>query len=362
MGIGQKEDNKEIDIEQIIDGLKSLKESLIKEINNEFEAFQIQFNSRNNSRLFSLINESKQIMCNQLYERFEKLQNNLRPYKESKNMKTKNSQQQIRGNNFNIRENYIKKNNIKINNNQQKIESNIKNISNDKSYGNFQFPNYINELDIITPKDIQTENKLITNKLRKKALKQVDDNDNISNKTFAFFLKDVANVSRQAFNQSKELFNSMFEDFQKNVIRKKQIQSNYNKQYFSSWIKYREKNQELYGNLKYIKLDICNKKEEIINYMKELFFKLTILYFHCQLSFPPVEIDFNAKNNQFDYESMIDILNNGKGEIHFVYLPSLYSNENYLENSKLWVYMKNENSYSFNKIILDQLNKVITNQ
>ena len=360
MGTSPKDFNKEISVQQIIEGLTSLRENLIKTINNDFDEFQNQYNNRNNNEIISFINKSKQTIFNQLFNEFNNLEDKLKKYEELKNNKFKNTQQSSKGQNFNIRGKYIK-----INNNCrcQKIETNIKNSQSNKIYGNIPIPKNFNDLEVITSKDIQDENKIITIKLHKKALKQVNDNDEISNKTVAIFLKDVAYISRQAFNQSKEICKSLFDDFQKLVIKKNKIQFNYYRRPFSSWVKYIEKKTTgLYDGLKCIKVDVVNKKSEIIEYMKELFYKLSILYFHCHLSFPPIEIDFNPKSKEFDYESMIDILNNGKGEIHFTYLPALFSNENYLENAKLWVYMKTKDSYGFNNSIIEQLDKVISNQ
>ena len=80
-----------------------------------------------------------------------------------------------------------------------------------------------------------------------------------------------------------------------------------------------------------------------------LFSQLTLLYFHCELSFPNVDVDFNSEI-KFNHEKMIDFINKGnKKEVNFVILPSLFSNDNYLENGKSWVFTYKKKTLKFDK-------------
>ena len=56
------------------------------------------------------------------------------------------------------------------------------------------------------------------------------------------------------------------------------------------------------------------------------------MYFHCNISFPLIEISFEKEEN-FNSDKMIDFINRGKNrKVNFIILPSLISNGNYLEN------------------------------
>ena len=54
---------------------------------------------------------------------------------------------------------------------------------------------------------------------------------------------------------------------------------------------------------------------------------------------------------------MIDFINRGKNrKVNFVILPSLISNENYLQNGKLWVFTYSQNTFKFDGKQIDDLN------
>lgn len=218
------------------------------------------------------------------------------------------------------------------------------------------------ELDYFTPREIQKEYQKLIIKFRKKALNQINDKDNIPNKSVAFFLRDIANISRDAYRESDNIFNCQIKEFQKSTtcvnMDNEQMRNK-----FSAWVKHSEKiNLHLYDDLKKRKIDSCSKKEDLISYFQELFYQLSILYFHCALSYPKIEINFSLINKTFDHETMKDLIDNGRGNVHFVYLPSLFCNENYLEDGKLWVYTCNNKSYSFPADIINKLNKIKTHK
>ena len=83
------------------------------------------------------------------------------------------------------------------------------------------------------------------------------------------------------------------------------------------------------------------------------------MYFHCDLSFPSVKINFKKEKN-FDSEKMIDFINRGKNrKVNFVILPSLFSNDNYLQNGKFWVFTYLGNSFKFEESKLLPLEDLI---
>ena len=80
----------------------------------------------------------------------------------------------------------------------------------------------------------------------------------------------------------------------------------------------------------------CNEGK----YLVKLFYDLILLYFHCHISFPLVEIDFKAEDN-FDSNKMIDVIYMGikNRKFNFVILPSLFSIGKFLINGKSYVFI-----------------------
>jgi len=69
------------------------------------------------------------------------------------------------------------------------------------------------------------------------------------------------------------------------------------------------------------------------------------LYFHCELSFPIVDVDFNT-----------EILFNPEKMIGFIFKKfSLFSNGNYLENVKSWVFTYIKNAFKFGNLRFEDL-------
>ena len=220
--------------------------------------------------------------------------------------------------------------------------------------------NQTNRLNYFTFKDIQEENKEITRLFQKKALDYIDDNEKTENETIAIFLIKIAHISRRAYNNSNKLLINMLEEFSKYKIKEKKIYSlKYDEQLrkeFSSWLKEYEKEPECkqkYENFfSSFRSKSISKQEE---YTNEIFSQLTILYFHCRLSFPIVDIDFNSEL-QFNHEKMIDFINKGNNrKVDFVILPSLFANNNYLENGKSWVFTYKKDTFKFGNIHFEDL-------
>ena len=122
------------------------------------------------------------------------------------------------------------------------------------------------------------------------------------------------------------------------------------KKEFSSWVKEYEQTTE--GKKKYEQYFKQFKGEGTLakeKYIHTLFSQLTILYFHCELSFPIVDVNFDSEII-FNHEKMIDFINKGNNrKVNFVILPSLFSNGNYLENGKSWVFTYKKDTFKFDE-------------
>ena len=83
------------------------------------------------------------------------------------------------------------------------------------------------------------------------------------------------------------------------------------------------------------------------------------MYFHCNISYPLVEISFK-KDNNFNSDNMIDFINRGKDrKVNFIILPSLFSNGNFLQNGKSWAFTFSKDTYRFKGLINESLNNFI---
>ena len=220
------------------------------------------------------------------------------------------------------------------------------------------------ELNMFTPKDIQEENKEITRNFQNEAYNYMNANEKVENENVASFLKNVAIISRISFKEHKNLNKEMEEKYLMIPGNKKQKDDEIYKKEFSQWIKNLEKKEgkRIYDNflnqLKPFEKEIKDNKEQ--KYLKQLLYDLIIMYFHCDISFPIVEINFTKKED-FNSEMMIDFINRGKNrKVNFVILPSLFSNGNYIQNGKLWVFTYFKNTFRFGDSIdncLDELLK-----
>ena len=204
--------------------------------------------------------------------------------------------------------------------------------------------------DYFTSKDIQDENKEITRSFQKEAYNYMNSEEEIENENVAYFLKNVAEISRKSYYEANNLFKSLLNEFNKITNNKKinHLDKEQIKKEFSSWVKKYEKNN--------IFKEDKNKENEKSKFLSDLNYKLKKMYLHCTLSFPYVEISFE-KEEKFNSEKMIDFINRGYNrKVNFVILPSLYSNGNYLQNGKLWVFTYNKNTFYFKDSELKNLN------
>ena len=278
----------------------------------------------------------------------------------AQNINPKESTTKFQGKN-NIKNNYQKTENTNIQGENLKQKSILDNSKIQENNLN-QRENKNVKLDFFTAKDIQEENKEITRIFQKESLNHIDDDEEVENKTIGYFLKEVALISRMAYNTSDELFKKMFNEFLKYKNKTKNILDlkldEQLKKEFSSWVKEYEKDskgKQAYSN--YFNSFTGKGIYDNNKYPNNLLPQLIKLYFHCELSFPNVEVDFNLNSGIiFNHEKMIDFINKGNNrKVDFVILPSLFSNGNYLENGKFWVFTYKKDTFKFDQLKFERI-------
>ena len=202
----------------------------------------------------------------------------------------------------------------------------------------------VEKYDIFTSKDIQIKNKEITRDFVSFSTNFINDDDPVENQTLGKKLIDIANISRKSHYDSNKLLFQLYKEFEKRKEKDIIISSpDQFRKDFSAWVK-NPKNQDIVDTniQKFLSVFIINEKNaQIKEYYTKLYKDLLILYFQCELSFPPVEISFKLAENDFNSKKMIDCFHIGKrhkAKVNFVFFPSLFSNGNYLENGRQWVF------------------------
>ena len=257
-------------------------------------------------------------------------------------------------------------------------------------------------LNNFTSEDIEKKNIEITKIFQNEAFNRVNDDEKEENKSIADFFLRVAKLARIAFYTQKELLapiKKLFFEYKESEGKNYIVKSEEDfKREFSCWVKKKEEEEEKKKKIKGIKQNNLNLSEiykenlekakdkifeedddkQLKEFLSKIFDSLTLMYFHCYLSIPLVEINFDLtpdskimKNNQdhqaesnceesFNYEKMIDFINKGKNrKVNFVILPSLVSNKNYLKNGKFWVFTYLENTFKHDKTKLESIEKPI---
>jgi len=343
------------------------KNKIIKLINKEID--QYKFNNLNNLNLKETPkydkNKGNQTNQNTLNSQQEKIKNSIAKQKSPptcKRIQGKADSKNINpiGSTYSRIQGRDDAKNINLNNSTKTQSQQGKNVEqknfphNSKIQNNNlnQRENKFDKLDFFTSKDIQEENKEITRIFQKESLNHINDDEEIENENIGHFLKEVALISRNAYNTSNELFKKMFKEFLNYKNEKKNISDliceEKLKKEFSSWVKEYEKSpkgMQVYKNYfnSFTGQGIYNNN----NYLYNLLSQLIKLYFHCELSFPIVEVNFQ-KEIKFVHEKMIDFINKGNNrKVDFVILPSLFSNGNFLENGKLWVFTYKNDTFKF---------------
>lgn len=215
----------------------------------------------------------------------------------------------------------------------------------------------IEKSDVFTSKDIQVKNLEITRQFMTFSTNFINDDDEIDNKTLGIKLIQVANISRKSYNDSNKLLAILYKEFEKEKEKDVIISSPEQfKKDFSNWVKNSKNKYIIEQNINKFTSTFSapEANKEIKNYFDKLYKDLLILYLECELSFPPVMINFLQDEKDFNSKKMIDNFQIGKrykAKVNFVFFPSLFSNGNYLENGKQWVfnYIHNEKKVTYHK-------------
>jgi len=220
--------------------------------------------------------------------------------------------------------------------------------------------------------DVQKENKDIIIKIKKQLTKYKSSMENYLMKR-AIFLKKVGYLARFSHEVAIYMFQNLlilFKEASKIQSKEKEtIRLN-----FSSWIK-ELFNEDCFQNIsknKSINSQITEEIENEINsdneieFLKNLFPDIIKLYFHCFLADIRVNIIYAMEDEKFDPESMIDILLTGLEDdknILFTFLPGLYCNGQYFENSYIYVTtypISNPDKFPFKRPIFKTIESDIT--
>jgi hypothetical protein len=196
-------------------------------------------------------------------------------------------------------------------------------------------------------------------------------NENTENENVANFLAKAAQVSRISYNTSLKLLKDMEEKFIKKKGYRISLVDENNKKEFSFWIKTQEKENQINEKNKFKEYknilnqeNPCKKEENTkqYKYLSNLYYDLSLMYFHCHIAFPLVEIDFKTEED-FNSEKMIDFINRGKNrKVNFVILPALISMKSFLQNGKYWVFTFFKNTFKFDDTMNDSLNALLNQE
>ena len=261
---------------------------------------------------------------------------------------------------MNMHNNFVIEKNNNLENSNPMINNMIKRIfinNNENNVSNFQ------EYKVFISKDIQIKNSEITREIQSFSKKYIKDDDPKENESVGKLLMNIAIISRKSFLDSFKIISLLAQKYNliKNEFKGKEFKKSDLAINISSILKTIEYNIE--KNIKNIISLYSNIEEK--NFFKKLYKDLFNLYFQCKLSVPPIEINFNLNNDSFIKDDMIDFLSvGGEKKVNFVFLPSLCSNGNYLENGRQWVftYKADKKTFFYEKNELcefEQLNNFI---
>jgi hypothetical protein len=217
----------------------------------------------------------------------------------------------------------------------------------------------LNANNVFEREDVQKENKDIITKIKKQLTKYKSSKKDYLMER-AIFLKKVGYLIRFSHEIAIYTYNKLFHKFkEENGIHS--LEKDTIRLYFSSWIKelFNEKSFESITKKENIYAQVKDEIENKINsdneleFLKKIFPDIIKLYFHCFLADIEVNIIYAIENEKFVPEYMIDILLTGLEDdknILFTFLPGLYCNGQYFENSYIYVTtypINNRNKFPF---------------
>ncbi len=257
----------------------------------------------------------------------------------------------------------------------EKFKKYLKSLESELSDNKIPKSNDIRKEEIIEPfssYDIENEYKKLTNEIKNKSRSYDDKREVPENESTSIFCKNIGIISRLAYNKSNLILKILHEKYKKKEEKiKLKLEEDFLRNDFSCWIKLKEKKEsnfykEYFNNYDDLSknIDLPSNTEET-EYLNKTYEKLTILYIHCMLSFPIINIyfkleKFKIKNNDFQPNIMIDWNNKGLNrKVNFIFLPCLISMDAFLDNGQFYVFTykveKNEETSHFKNLDLDSL-------
>lgn len=305
-------------------------EEKTKDINNE---------NKNMMNLMSKFIEIN-ILVDEIKKEIQKILNNLRNEKKENNIKLKLILNNIKKIPFKFK--YLK---------TEKIELEISKIL-DNSILNFN--KTLNDKGGFEIKEINTENKKIKDKIFLQLNKNsIKDKNYILKK--AEYFKKIGTLARFSHEMGIYIFQIFLEIF-KNKIGFHSLVKEKIRLYFSTWIK-KLLNENCFNKIAKIE-DVKNQINHLIQiysndnsvnkliniyennfFIDELFPNLCKLYLNCNLTDIIVKIVYAKEDEEFDWDNMIENLITMVDEkkVLFTYLPGLNVNEQFLDNSQIYV-------------------------
>ena len=205
-------------------------------------------------------------------------------------------------------------------------------------------------------KEINTENKKIKDKIFLQLNKNFKNDKNvILNK--AEYFKKIGTLVRFSHEMGIYIFQLLLDIF-KNKIGFHSLNKEKIRLYFSTWIK-KQLDENCFNKIAKIE-DVKNQINNLIQFYSnentfnslikkfskendffiyELFPNLCKLYFHCYLTDIIVKIVYAKEDEEFDWDNMIEnlITMQDYKKVLFTYLPGLNVNEQFLDNSQIYV-------------------------
>lgn len=221
--------------------------------------------------------------------------------------------------------------------------------------------------EYFSAKEIENDNEKINSLIKEKALNDyLPDEEKVENEAVGNFFYSIGGISRVSNDISNNLFFNLYELY-KNFLHQNKNWLTFNhendRKNLSIWIKKCVNANPFYEfvsitNVKKIEKYFYKNDEKANEFLFKIFQQFLSLYLKCRLSFPIVEVKYLNDNCEYDYSSMLDIINkSGKAKkVNFCFIPELKSNGKTLNNGKFYVftYLKKQTYQKEGKIYDDK--------
>jgi hypothetical protein len=196
----------------------------------------------------------------------------------------------------------------------------------------------LSECNTYERQEVQRKNQEIFFAIKERLGKYLNKDKNSMMKK-AKFLKNIGLLVRFSHEIAIYIIEKLYKIFENKNHKKTRIN-------FAKWIKvcFNEKffeeltkKEEIFKDIKSQIED--NDEDNNKQFYLNIFPKLIKLYFYCYLADMKVDIKYANEGEEFDWDTMVDDLltMHDEKKVLFTYLPGLYCNGQYFENSKIYV-------------------------